>query len=234
MRPACAQSPWPSLPCGSAAPPPRRRASCGAADLTAPPADATKSATGLISQRAARRARAPRSRRPPTSSPCTTPAGPSDGRMFDSSIARGNPSMFPLSRVMAGLARVRAADGHRRDSGAAGCRRTWPTRARPGGPPARWCSTSSCWTRASRRRFRRPTSPKPPKDAKRTRQRPRLQGAAARAPACATPTGCASDRALHGLDDRRQDVRQLGPARHADARCSLDDVIRGLEAKACS
>ena len=26
----------------------------------------------------------------------------SDGRMFDSSVARGNPSMFPVSRVMAG------------------------------------------------------------------------------------------------------------------------------------
>ena len=70
-------------------------------DLTEPPADATKSATGLIS----------RVLQPGTS---TEKAGPtdivtvhytgwaSDGRMFDSSAARGNPSMFPVSRVMPG------------------------------------------------------------------------------------------------------------------------------------
>ena len=35
------------------------------------------------------------------------------------------------------------------------------------------------------------------------------------------------DRALHRLDDRRQDVRQLGPARHAERRCDSTSVIKG-------
>jgi peptidylprolyl isomerase len=71
-------------------------------DLTAPPPDAAKSATGLISK---------------VLTPGTSDERPvatdivtvdytgwvaSDGRMFDSSVARGNPSTFPLSRVMAG------------------------------------------------------------------------------------------------------------------------------------
>jgi FKBP-type peptidyl-prolyl cis-trans isomerase len=71
------------------------------ADLTSPPADAIKSATGLISKQLA----------PPTSDekPITTDivtvhytGWAPDGRMFDSSVARGNPSTFPLNRVMAG------------------------------------------------------------------------------------------------------------------------------------
>jgi peptidylprolyl isomerase len=71
------------------------------ADLTAPPADAAKSATGLISK---------------VITPGTSDEKPvatdivtvnytgwtGDGRMFDSTVARGNPSTFPLSRVMAG------------------------------------------------------------------------------------------------------------------------------------
>ena len=70
-------------------------------DLTAPPADATKSATGLISKRL----------NPGTSDerPAATDivtvnytGWASDGRMFDSTAARGNTSTFPLNRVMAG------------------------------------------------------------------------------------------------------------------------------------
>jgi peptidylprolyl isomerase len=70
-------------------------------DLTAPPADATKSSTGLISKVV----------RPGTSNemPAATDivtvnytGWSSDGKMFDSSLARGNPSTFPLSRVMPG------------------------------------------------------------------------------------------------------------------------------------
>jgi FKBP-type peptidyl-prolyl cis-trans isomerase len=70
-------------------------------DLTAPPADATKSASGLISKVVT----------PGTSTekPAATDivtvnytGWASDGRMFDSSVARGNPSTFPLNRVMAG------------------------------------------------------------------------------------------------------------------------------------
>ena len=70
-------------------------------DLTAPPADAVRSATGLISKPLA----------PSTSDekPIATDivtvhytGWASDGRMFDSSVARGTPSTFPLNRVMAG------------------------------------------------------------------------------------------------------------------------------------
>jgi peptidylprolyl isomerase len=71
-------------------------------DLAAPPGDAIKSATGLTSKVIA---------------PATSPDKPiatdivtvhytgwvaADGRMHDSSVARGTPSTFPLDRVMAG------------------------------------------------------------------------------------------------------------------------------------
>jgi peptidylprolyl isomerase len=71
------------------------------ADLTAPPPDAVKSASGLISKILA----------PGTSSEKPAPTDvvtvdytgwASDGRMFDSSIARGKPSTFPLDRALAG------------------------------------------------------------------------------------------------------------------------------------
>src|SRR5690349_12606032 len=70
-------------------------------DLTAPPADATKSATGLISKVVSRGT----SEEKPTATDIVTvnyTGWASDGRMFDSTVARGNPSTFPLSRVMAG------------------------------------------------------------------------------------------------------------------------------------
>jgi peptidylprolyl isomerase len=70
-------------------------------DLAAPPPDATKSATGVAS-------------RVVVAGQSTEKPGPmdvvtvhytgwaSDGRMFDSSYARGNPSMFPLGRALPG------------------------------------------------------------------------------------------------------------------------------------
>ena len=71
------------------------------ADVAAPPADAVKSASGLTSR---------------TVTPGTATEKPmetdvitvhyigwtTEGKMFDSSYARGTPSMFPLNRVMAG------------------------------------------------------------------------------------------------------------------------------------
>lgn len=70
-------------------------------DLTSPPADAVKSATGLISK-----VLVPG---PATDKPIATDivtvhytGWASDGRMFDSSVARATPSTFPLNRVMAG------------------------------------------------------------------------------------------------------------------------------------
>ena len=71
------------------------------ADLAAPPADATKSASGLISKVV----------RPGDSSDKPGPndvvtvqytGWANDGRMFDSSLTRPLPSMFPLNRAMAG------------------------------------------------------------------------------------------------------------------------------------
>ena len=71
------------------------------ADLTSPPADATKSATGLISKIVT----PPTSPEKPGATDVVTvhyTGWAADGRMFDSSMARGNPSTFPLNRVMAG------------------------------------------------------------------------------------------------------------------------------------
>ena len=71
-------------------------------DLTSPPADATKAASGLIS-----RVLTPGTG---TQNPAATDIVTvhytgwvaSDGRMFDSSIARGAPSSFPLDKALAG------------------------------------------------------------------------------------------------------------------------------------
>lgn len=71
-------------------------------DLAAPPADAAKSASGLIS-----RVLTPGTGtlKPAATDYVTvhyTGWVASDGRMFDSSIARGGPSTFPLSRALPG------------------------------------------------------------------------------------------------------------------------------------
>jgi peptidylprolyl isomerase len=70
-------------------------------DLTAPPADAESSATGLKSRILA----AGRGTEKPTANDVVTvhyTGWASDGRMFDSSVARGNPAMFPLAKAMPG------------------------------------------------------------------------------------------------------------------------------------
>jgi peptidylprolyl isomerase len=71
-------------------------------DLTQPPADATKSATGLISRVLTQGT----STEKPSATDVVTidyTGWTSDGGMFDSSVARGNPSMFPISKVFPGL-----------------------------------------------------------------------------------------------------------------------------------
>jgi FKBP-type peptidyl-prolyl cis-trans isomerase len=70
-------------------------------DLTSPPADATRSKTGLISKELSPGMSAEK----PAATDIVTvhyTGWASDGRMFDSSVARGTPSTFPLDRVMAG------------------------------------------------------------------------------------------------------------------------------------
>ena len=75
-----------------------------------------------------------------------------DGKMFDSSVARGQPATFPLARRHPRLDRGRAADGASARRPGSGSRATSPTTTRPAPArrTARWCSTSSCW-RSSRR-----------------------------------------------------------------------------------
>ena len=71
------------------------------ADLTSPPADATKSPSGLISKMLAPGTSAEK----PAATDVVTvdyTGWASDGRMFDSSVARGKPSTFPLDRSLAG------------------------------------------------------------------------------------------------------------------------------------
>jgi peptidylprolyl isomerase len=71
------------------------------ADLTAPPADAEKSPTGLVSKLLT--AGTSQEKPSPTDIVTVNYTGwSSDGKMFDSSVTRGNPSTFPLSRVMPG------------------------------------------------------------------------------------------------------------------------------------
>jgi peptidylprolyl isomerase len=71
------------------------------ADLTMPPPDAVKSSTGLVS----RVIKAGDSSDKPGANDVVTvqyTGWASDGRMFDSSLTRNMPSMFPLNRAMAG------------------------------------------------------------------------------------------------------------------------------------
>ena len=91
-----------------------------------------------------------------------------DGKMFDSSYARGKPSTFGVGQRHQGLGRGRAADGRRREAAAldsAGARlRGQPGRAR------RACSssTSSCSRSAASPTVAPPDVAAPPADAKKT------------------------------------------------------------------
>jgi peptidylprolyl isomerase len=70
-------------------------------DLTSPPADATRSASGLISKMLSEGTGAEK----PAATDVVTvdyTGWSSDGRMFDSSIARNKPSTFPLDRSLPG------------------------------------------------------------------------------------------------------------------------------------
>jgi peptidylprolyl isomerase len=81
-----------SLPASAFAPP---------ADLTMPPADAVKSPSGLISK-VVRAGDSPEKPGPNDVVTVQYTGWANDGRMFDSSLTRTAPSMFPLSRAMQG------------------------------------------------------------------------------------------------------------------------------------
>src|SRR6185436_1349903 len=72
-------------------------------DLTSPPADAAKAPSGLVSKVLSTSTGA---EKPSAATDIVTVHytgwAASDGRMVDSSVARGNPSTFPLNKVMAG------------------------------------------------------------------------------------------------------------------------------------
>ena len=212
--------------CGAHARPARRRATAAPPDLTAPPADATKSATGLISKVL----QPGDEREKPAATDIVTvhyTGWSSDGKMFDSSVARGNPSTFPLSRVMAGLARVRAADGDGREApllGAAGAGLQGSGRAVP---PAPWSSTSSCVDTRPSPTIPPPDVAGPPDDAKRT-----ASGLAYKVLRPGTgvrhPDGL-RDVTVHytGWTTDGKMFDSSVPRGAPDHACSLDDVIRG-------
>ncbi len=90
-----------SLVCARAASAQGGRELSAPADLTSPPPDATKSASGLISKMLS----PGKSEEKPSATDIVTvdyTGWSSDGRMFDSSEARGKTSTFPLDRVFAG------------------------------------------------------------------------------------------------------------------------------------
>ena len=71
-------------------------------DLSAPPADAIKSSSGLASKVVTPGTSAARPAATDIVTVHYTGWVAADGRMFDSSVARGTPSIFPLNRVMTG------------------------------------------------------------------------------------------------------------------------------------
>ena len=139
-----------------------------------------------------------------------------DGKMFDSSHARGKPSTFGVEQRHQGLGRGRAADDRSARSGGSGFRRRSPITGKRDPPQGMLVfdvelldiAAVAARRAARRRRRHRPT------------RRRRRRGSPTR---CCSPGRAPThpeqdqprDGALHGLDDRRQDVRQLGRTRRA-------------------
>ena len=103
------------------------------------PADAKKTASRASPTRCCRRARARAIRARPSSVTVHYSGWTTDGKMFDSSVTRGEPATFALERRHRGLDRRRAADGRGRedallDSGASSPTATNPRARRAVGP----------------------------------------------------------------------------------------------------
>ena len=198
-------------------------------DVAAPPADATTLPSGLASK---------------VLTPGTGTAKPAatrtwctvhytgwttDGKMFDSSRARTRrAATFPLDRVIKGWSEgvQLMTVGEKR--------RFWiPEDARlqgPGGPAA---GHAGLRRRAARDRCRRRTAPPPDvAGAARRRAEDARPGIAYKVLKAGTGTEHPTPDeprhgALHGLDDRREDVRQLGDARRSRRPSRLGEVIPG-------
>ena len=84
-------------------------------------------------------------REPPARSWCITPAGRTDGKMFDSSVVRGAARHVPAERRDPRVDRRAAVDGRRREDAVLDSRQRWPTKDKRMRRRARWCSTSSCF-----------------------------------------------------------------------------------------
>ena len=172
--------------------------------------------SGLAS-RCSSRARAPPSRRPTDMVTVHYTGWTTDGKMFDSSVRAATPRRrFPLDRRDQGLDRGRAADGRRREAPAldpGGARLQGPGRARP--PGMLVFDVELLEIDRRRRRCAPADVAAAPADAKKTASglayKVLKEGTGRTHPSSEQPR----HGALHGLDDRRQDVRQLGDARRA-------------------
>ena len=199
-------------------------------DVAAPPADATKTPSGLASKVL----QPGTGKTHPAKTDLVTvhyTGWTTDGKMFDSSVARGKPATFPLDRVIAGWTEgvQLMVAGEKR--------RFWIPEAlaykgqrEPKGMlvfDVELISFAESPTQA-------PADVKaPPADAKKTRAASPTRcckpGTGGRHPQPTQP----GHRALLRLDDRRQAVRQLGHARRAgDVPARRRD--RRLDRRACS
>ena len=232
-EPKASSAPAPVAP-KATAPPAEPGAIPAPADVGAAPADAQKTRLRPRHQGRSRPARARTTPAPEDTVKVHYTGWTKDGKMFDSSVARGEPTSFRLNQVIKGWTEglQLMVVGEKR--------RLWiPARSR---------------TAITRGAWARPTgdlvfdvellditpAPKPPPvpdgregAARRPRRRRRpgsRTGCSRRAPARTLPK--ATDQRhgeLLGLDDGRQDVRQLGHARPAGDASRLNQRHQGLD-----
>ena len=179
-------------------------------DVAAPPADAVKTASGLATKVIAPGTGKDR----PAKDDVVTihyTGWKTDGTMFDSSVARGKPASFPRRARDCRLQRRPAADG-------AG-RKAPPLDSRSARLQRRARAEGHARVRHRADRHARPRAPAdvkaPPADAKKTASGLAYKSLTPGHRRAASQAEQPGHRALHRLDDRREDVRQLGRARRA-------------------